>query len=118
MTCNITSSYKDKTGKKTVIEHVKDYVDELPHSDFSKAATILFDKIDNGKAGVLPLSKFVYLIEMLREVFHSEELVGNMRKVNPNESCSLDRFVFGRWYVDKDVSLVSVEEAERLVGWG
>ena len=41
-----------------------------------------------------------------------------LRKVDPNESGSLDRFAFLRWYVDKVVSLDSAEEAERLVGWG
>ena len=41
-----------------------------------------------------------------------------MWKVDPNESVSLDRFAFLRWYVDKEVSLDSTEEAERLVGWG
>ena len=48
---------------------------------------------------------------------HSEDLAGHLRKVDPNESDSLDRFSFVRWYVDKEVSLESVEEAERLVGW-
>ena len=41
-----------------------------------------------------------------------------MRKVDPNESGSLERFPFVRWYVDKEVSLESAEEAECLVGWG
>ena len=42
----------------------------------------------------------------------------HLRKLDPNESVSLDRFAFVRWYVGKEVSMVSVEEAERLVGWG
>ena len=37
--------------KKIVIEHVEDEVDGLPDSDFSKAAAIVFDQIDHGKAG-------------------------------------------------------------------
>ena len=41
-----------------------------------------------------------------------------MRKVDPNESVSLYRFDFVRLYVDKEISLESVEEAECLVGWG
>ena len=37
-----------------MIEYVDDDVYELPDSDFSKAATIIFDKIDDRKDGVLP----------------------------------------------------------------
>ena len=44
---------------------MEDDVDEIPDSDFSKSAARVFDKIDNGKAGVLPLSKFVDFIETL-----------------------------------------------------
>ena len=54
MTGNIHSSSKIRTDKKTVIEYVEDEVDELPDLDFSKAAVIVFDIIDNGKYGVLP----------------------------------------------------------------
>ena len=100
-----------------MIEDVEDDVDELPYSDFAKAAAIIFDKTDNGKDGVLPLSNFVDSIETLGEGFHSEDQAGHLRKVDPNESCSLDRFTFVRWYVDEEVSLDSAEEAERLVGW-
>ena len=53
MTGYIPSSSKGKTDKNTVIEDVEDDVDELPDSDFSKSAARVFDKIDNGKAGVL-----------------------------------------------------------------
>ena len=42
----------------------------------------------------------------------------NLWKLYPNESGSLDRFAFVRWYVDEEVSLDSSEEAECLVGWG
>ena len=45
---------------------------ELPDSDFSKATVRVFHEIDNGKDGVLPLSKFVELIETIGEGFHSE----------------------------------------------
>ena len=38
-----------------MIEDVEDDVDELSGSDFSKATAIISDKIENGKAGVLPL---------------------------------------------------------------
>ena len=48
---------------------------------------------------------------------HSEELTGYLRKVDPNESGSLDCFAFVRYYVDKKVSMYSTEELERLVGW-
>ena len=44
-----------------MIEYVEDDVDELPDSYFSKAAARVFDKIYNGKAVVLPLTKFVDL---------------------------------------------------------
>ena len=50
---NITSSSKGKTGGKTVIEDVEYDVDELPDSDLSKSATIVFDETDNGKTGAL-----------------------------------------------------------------
>ena len=42
-----------------MIEDVEDDIYELPYSYFSKAAAIIFDKIDNGKDGVLPWSKFL-----------------------------------------------------------
>ena len=61
---------------------------------------IVFDEIDNGKAGVLTFSKFVDLIETLGEGLHGEDLVGQLRKVDPNESVSLELFAFLRWYVD------------------
>ena len=48
-----------------MIEDVEDDLDELPESDFSKAAMIIFDKIYHGKYGVLPLSKFIDLVETL-----------------------------------------------------
>ena len=57
MTGIITSSSKFNIGKNTVMEDMEDDVDELPDSYFSKAAAIVFDKIDNGKNGVLPSSK-------------------------------------------------------------
>ena len=97
---------------------IEDVEDELPDSDFSKASAIVSDEIYNGKAGVLPLSKFVDLFETLGESFHNDDLAGQLRKVYPNESGSLYRFAFVVWYVNKDVSLDSVEEAERLVGLG
>ena len=52
-----------------MIEDVECYIDELPHSDFSKAAARVFDKIDNGKDGVLPSSKFVDFNKQLGRVF-------------------------------------------------
>ena len=45
MTDNILSSYKDETGKNTVIEDVEDDVDELPSSDYPKYAVIVYDKM-------------------------------------------------------------------------
>ena len=59
-------------------------LDELTGSDFAKATARVFDKIYNGKDGVLPLSNFVDLVEKLREDFYSEELAVHMRKVEPN----------------------------------
>ena len=52
-----------------------------------------------------------FTILMLGESFHSEELAGHQRKVDPKESDSLDRFAFVRWYVGKEFSLDSTEEA-------
>ena len=49
---------------------------------------------------------------------NSEYLRGQLRKLEPNKSGSLDRFAFVRWYVDYVVSLNSADEAECLVGWG
>ena len=54
MTGNITSFSKGKTGKNTMIEDVADDIYKLPYSDLAKVAAILFDKIDHGKARVLP----------------------------------------------------------------
>ena len=57
------------------------------------------------------------MIETLGGGFHSEELVGHLRKLDPNESGSLDHFAFVRWYVYKEVSMDYTEESERLLGW-
>ena len=57
------------------------------------------------------------MIETLGEGFHSEDLTGHLRKLDPNKSGSLDHFSFVRWYLDKEVSLDSADESERLVGW-
>ena len=97
---------------------VEDDVDELPDSYFSKDVARVFDKIDNGKDGARPSSKFFNLIETLGEGFYNVELAGHLRKVEPNESGSLENFDFVRWYVEKEVSLEPTEEAERLVSWG
>ena len=64
-----------------MIQYVEDDVDELPDSDFSKAAARVFNKIENGKDGVLPSSKFVDLIETLGEGFHIEDMAGHLHKV-------------------------------------
>ena len=58
------------------------------------------------------------MIETLGEGFNSENLVGHLWKVDPNESGSLDRLDFVRWYVNKEVSLDSTVVAKRFVGWG
>ena len=118
MTGNIPLSSKGKIGKTNVIKDVKDEVDELIDSYSSKYIMRVFDLLCYGKDGVLPLSKFVDLIEILREVFHSEDITSHLRKLDPNESGSFDCFAFVRWYVDKEVSLGSTEEAEHLVGGG
>ena len=67
-----------------MIEYMEDAVYELPGSNLAKSAAIVFYKIDNGKDGVLPLSKFVDLLETLGEIFHSEDLAGCLRKVDLN----------------------------------
>ena len=51
------------------------------------------------------MSKFVELIETLGKSFHSKDLAGHLRKLDPNESGSLDRFPFVRWYVEDEVSM-------------
>ena len=53
--------------------------------------------------------KFVNLIETLGE-FHSKDLAGHLRKVDLNESGSLDFFAYVRWYVDKEDFMDSSEE--------
>ena len=67
-----------------MIADVEDDVDELPYSYFSKAAERVFDGIDNGKDGVLPSSKLFDLLETLGEVFHSEDMMDQLRKFDPN----------------------------------
>ena len=59
---------------------------------FSKATTVLFDRLDHGKDDVLPLQKFVELTETLGEVFHSKDLADKLRKLDPNKSDSLENF--------------------------
>ena len=54
----------------------------------------LFDEIDNGKAGLLPSSKFGDLIGIIGVVFHGEDMAGQLRKVDRIESGSLDHFSF------------------------
>ena len=66
------------------MEDVKDDVDEITDSYFPKAAVRVFDKIDNGKDGVILSSNFVGLIETLGEGIHSEELAVHLRKVYPH----------------------------------
>ena len=60
----------------------------------------LFYEIDNGKAGLLPSSKFGDLIQIIGVGFHGEDLAGRLRKVDPNESGSLDHFSFVMCYVE------------------
>ena len=57
----------------------------------------VFDKIDNGKSGVLPQSICFDLIETLGEGFISMDLAGHLWKVDPNEIVSFDCFDFVRW---------------------
>ena len=75
------------------MEDVEDDIDELPNSDFSRATVRLFDEIDNGEAGLLPSSKFGDLIEIIGVGFHGEDLAGQLRKVDPNESGSLNHLL-------------------------
>ena len=60
---------------------------DISASPKSRSARVFYE-IYHGKAGVLPSSNCVDLIETLEEVFHSEELMGQLWKVNPNESGS------------------------------
>ena len=60
----------------------------------------LFYEIDNGKAGLLPSSKFGDLIQIIGVDFHGEDLAGQLQKVYPNESGSLDHFSFVMCYVE------------------
>ena len=48
-----------------MIEDLEDDVYEVSDSDSSIATARVFDKIDHGYYGVIPLSKFVALIETL-----------------------------------------------------
>ena len=57
-----------------MVEDVEYDLDELPDSDFPKSTARVFNKIYNGKDGVLPSSNFVDLIETLGKVFYSEEM--------------------------------------------
>ena len=93
-----------------MIEDVEYDIDELTNSYFSKAAAIIFDEVDHWEDVVLQSSNSVDLIEILVEGFHSEDLAGHLLKVYPNESGSLDRFAFLRWYVEEEVSMDSSEE--------
>ena len=81
------------------------YVNEIPYSYFSIDAAIVFAKIYHEKSGVLPSSNIFDLIEELEEGFYIKDLACNMQKVYSNESGSLERFVFVRWYADKEVYL-------------
>ena len=68
-----------------MIEDVEDDVEKFPDSDSGKNATILFDEIDNGKAGVFPSPHFVDFIETLGEGFNNKELAVQLRKVDQNK---------------------------------
>ena len=57
---------------------MEDDVDGFPDSYYVKSSARVFDTINNEKDGVLLLSKFVELIETLREGFLTEDLIGNM----------------------------------------
>ena len=97
---------------------MEDDTDEYSGSDFFKASTRVFDKIYNGKDGVLPYLILFHLMGTLGESFRSKELVGHLFKVDQNESVRLDCFEFVGWYEDKEVSMVSTYEAELFVGSG
>ena len=93
-----------------MIEDVGDDIDEPPDSDFSRSTVRLFYEIYNGKAGLLLSSKFVDLIEIIGVGFHGEDLAGQLRKVDPNESGSLDYFSF----VMCSVELFEVPDGNKL----
>ena len=48
---------------------------------------------------------------------HSEDLTGQLWKLDPNESVILDRFYFVMWYVDEEISMEFSEE-EKTGGLG
>ena len=52
-----------------MIEDVKDDIDKIPDSDFTKAAAIVCDEIHNGRSGILPSSYFFDFIKTLGGVF-------------------------------------------------
>ena len=60
-----SETFWGNTGKNTVIEDLEDDVYEVSDSDFSKATARVFDKIDHGNYGVIPLSNCVAFIETL-----------------------------------------------------
>ena len=60
MTGNISYPYKGKIVKRTVIEDVEYDIYELPYSDFSKAAAILFDK---RLLKTIPISLHLYFLD-------------------------------------------------------
>ena len=45
-------------------------------------------------------------------------MIFQQRRVESNESFNLESFAFVSCYVDKEVSMDSIEEAEHLVDWG
>ena len=63
---------------------MEDDVDELTDSYFSKAAARVFDKIYTRKDDILPLSKSVDFIATLGKSYHSEEMAGHTRKLDPH----------------------------------
>ena len=49
--------------------------------------------------------QFFYLVETLGGGGYRDNLMGRMKKLDPNKSDSLDHFEFVGWFVDKEASL-------------
>ena len=90
---------------------MEDGVDEIPDSDFFKAASIIFDKIHIEKCGALPSSNFDELIEIIGL---EGVIVRRWRVICVNYTqvkVLVLTFAFVKWYVDDEVSMESAEEA-------
>ena len=90
----------EKTSDDRAKKDVKvDDIKELPSCSSAKKASQVFDTADKEKCGILPSSMFDDLLEELGECFDSEEQRKRLAEVDPDETGTIDRFVFVMWYV-------------------